>query len=63
MVLRPLVPHDVERDVGQEAQRLLQKSKQNSDSFENYAEVAMFYFWLSDANNMPLVRRGRYAFR
>lgn len=44
-----------------EAQALLQKSKQNSDSFENYAEVAMFYFWLSDANNMPLVRRGRYA--
>ncbi|BBK37425.1 hypothetical protein STAQ_25030 [Allostella sp. ATCC 35155] len=46
-----------------EAQALLQKSKQNSDSFENYAEVAMFYFWLSDANNMPLIRRGRYALR
>ena len=46
-----------------EAQSLLQKSKQNSDKSENYAEVAMFYFWLSDANNMPLVRRGRYALR
>ncbi|BBK32143.1 hypothetical protein EDC65_0947 [Stella humosa] len=45
------------------AQALLQKSKQNSENFENYAEVAMFYFWLSDANNMPLVRRGRYALR
>ncbi|MGE0714334.1 MAG: tetratricopeptide repeat protein [Alphaproteobacteria bacterium] len=47
----------------EEAQALLQKSKQNSTNFENYAEVAMFYFWLSDANNMPLVRRGRYGFQ
>ena len=46
-----------------EAQSLLQKSKQNSDKSENYAEVAMFYFWLSDANNMPLVRRSLYGAR
>ena len=46
-----------------EAQSLLQKSKQNSDKSENYAEVAMFYFWLSDANNMPLVRRSSYGVR
>ena len=47
----------------EEAQVLLQKSKQNSANFENYAEVAMFYFWLSDANNMPLVRRSSYGVR
>jgi tetratricopeptide (TPR) repeat protein len=47
----------------EEAQELLLKSKQNSTNFENYAEVAMFYFWLSDANNMPLVRRGMYGYR
>ena len=44
------------------AQEYFLKSKQNSEHFENYAEVAMFYFWLSDANNVPLVRRNTFGF-
>jgi tetratricopeptide (TPR) repeat protein len=48
---------------GEAAQKLLLKSRQNSAHFENYPEVAMFYFWLSDANNMPLVRRQTFGYR
>ena len=40
-----------------EAAQKLAKAKENTKYFENYQEMALLYFWLTEEGNQPLERR------
>jgi tetratricopeptide (TPR) repeat protein len=40
-----------------EAKQKMHKAKENSKYFENYPEMALLYFWLTEEGNQPLARR------
>lgn len=44
-----------------EAERKLVQAKQNSMYFENFPEMALLYFWLTEAGTQPLARRTSQA--
>lgn len=44
-----------------EAERKIVQARQNSMYFENYPEMALLYFWLTEAGNQPLQRRTTQA--
>ncbi len=43
----------------EEGQKRILQGEANESSFENYAEVATLYFWLTEKDNEPLRRRPR----
>ena len=43
----------------EEGRKRIRQGEANQSSFENYAEVATLYFWLTEKDNMPLQRRPR----
>ena len=44
-----------------EAERKMFQERQNSEFFENYPEMALLYFWLTEAGTQPLARRTSQA--
>lgn len=49
----------VEMGRSEEGLKKIRQGEANQAAFENYAEVAMLYFWLTETDNMPLTRRPR----
>jgi tetratricopeptide (TPR) repeat protein len=49
------------KEIGQaaRAREITRKGEANLPLFENYPEIALLYFWLSEKDNMPLQRRPR----
>lgn len=49
----------IESGRAEEGRRKIRQGEANQDRFENYAEVATLYFWLTEKDNEPLQRRPR----
>ncbi|MBM3547722.1 MAG: hypothetical protein FJX54_12280 [Alphaproteobacteria bacterium] len=43
----------------EEGRRRIRQGEANQAEFENYAEIALLYFWLTETDNQPLTRRPR----
>ena len=49
----------VEMGRAEEGRKKIRQGEANQAAFDNFAEVAMLYFWLTDKDDTPLTRRPR----